>query len=105
MTRLKRLSNNVSPEMRREVEKHVTDKDSNRWRVQQSQLSFLLAKRLLASLPIVPTNERVYELAQYIVIGSFEDISIIEEAETEENWDKWRQRVVDLLKAQKILLS
>ena len=60
-SRLRKVANNVSPNMHREVEKHITDKDGNRYRIQQANMAFLLAKRLLAALPMVPTNERVYE--------------------------------------------
>lgn len=104
MSRLKKVANNVSPNMHREVEKHIKDPAGNRWRVQQSQDAFLIAKRLLAALPIVPTNERVYELAQDIVIGSFEDICPVEEAENEENWEAWKQRTIDLLKSRNIFI-
>lgn len=105
MSRLKKIANNVSPSIHREVEKHITDKDGNRWRVQQAQDAFLIAKQLIASLPIVPTNERVYELAQDITIGSYDDISSIEDAKLEENWKKWRQRTVELLQSKGILLK
>lgn len=104
MSRLRRIANNVSPNMHREVERHITDEDGNRWRVQQSQDAFLVAKHLLAALPIVPTNERVYELAQDIVIGSFDDICPVEEAELEGNWEKWKVRTIDLLKSRNIFI-
>lgn len=103
-TRLKKVANNVSPNMHKEVEKHITDKDGNRWKVQQSQMAFLMAKRLIAALPIVPTNERVYELAQDITIGKFNDISTLEECEKPENWNLWVQRTKDLLISNNILI-
>ncbi len=103
-SRLKRVANNVSKNMHREVEKHIADKDGNRWRVQQSQMAFLIAKRLIAALPIVPTNERVYELSQDIVIGKFDDISSIEECEKEEYWDLWVEGTKELLKSSNILV-
>ncbi len=103
-SRLKKVANNVSPNVHKEVEKHIIDKDGNRSKIQQSRMEFLLAKRLLAVLPIVPTNERVYELAQDISIGKFDDICSIENAEKKENWDKWVERAKELLIANKILI-
>ncbi len=103
-SRLKRVANGVSKNMHREVERHITDKDGNRWRVQQSQMAFLIAKRLIAALPLVPTNERVYELSQDIVIGKFDDICSIEECEKEQYWDLWVQRTKELLKSNGIFI-
>lgn len=96
---MKRLqANNISSEpIRKEVEKQITDPNGNRWRVQYSQNSFLISKRLLSSLPIVPTNERVYELAKDIEIGRFEDISSLDECMENKYWDQWRQRTIDIL--------
>lgn len=103
-SRLRKVANNVSPNMHREVEKHITDKDGNRYRIQQANMAFLLAKRLLAALPMVPTNERVYELAQDITVGKFDDICPIEESEDPNNWDKWVERTKQLLIANGILI-
>ena len=41
-SRLRKVANNVSPNMHREVEKHITDKDGNRYRIQQANMAFLL---------------------------------------------------------------
>lgn len=96
-------ANNVSPSIHKEVEKHVPGGDNNRSKERQSRYEFLLAKRLLAALPIVPTNDRVYDLIQDILIGLYDDISTPEEAESKENWDAWVQRTVDILRSKGIL--
>ena len=53
---------------------------------------------------MAPTNERVYELAQDITVGKFDDICSIEEAEDPNNWDKWVERTKQLLIANGILI-
>ena len=95
------LANNVSPRIHREVEEIISS-DEIRTKVLLSKMEFLIAKRLLAELPIVPTNERLYELAQDIHLGFFEDISSIDEAD--KHWEAWVERTNDLLQSKHILI-
>lgn len=96
-------ANHVSPQMHKEVDKFITDPTQTHSQVIKASDAHLLARRLLQDLPIVPTSERIFELAQEIEIGLFDDLGPIEEAFN--NWDAWKQRVKELLKAQKILVA
>ncbi|MFW6015678.1 MAG: hypothetical protein ACOCRK_04515 [bacterium] len=103
MSRLKKVANNVSPSMHKEVEKFVPGGDNNRSKEIGSRMEFIIAKRLLAELPIVPTNDRVYDLVQDILIGLFDDISSIDDAESKDNWQAWIDRTREILKSKGIL--
>lgn len=100
-SRLKRVANNVSPWMHEQVEKQMTNAKGDTTKKNQSKYEFVIAKRLLMELPIVPTNERVYQLVQDIYIGLFDDISPIEEAER--HWDMWKKRTMEILENTGIL--
>lgn len=102
MSRLTKNANHVSPAMHEEVTRHTVDGNNNRSQVQQAQMEFLISKRLLACLPIVPTNERVYELAQDIQGGLFEDLGDL--VNCEQNWDMWVARTADILRAKGIFV-
>jgi len=101
--RTKKVANHVSPKMHQEVNKYVTDPTQTHSQVIKASETHLLARRLLQDLPIVPTSERIFELAQEIEIGLFDDLGSIEEAEA--NWDAWKERTKEILKAQKILIA
>jgi hypothetical protein len=103
MSRLKKIANNVSPAIHKEVEKQMTNPNADSSKVLLSKEEFVIAKRLLADLPIVPTNERLYELVQEIQLGQFDDISSI--AEAEDHWSEWKQRTLDILRSKNIVLS
>lgn len=102
MSKIKK-ANHVSPAMHEEVNKYLTESDVNRSKLIQSSEAHLVAKQLLSDLPIVPTNERIFELAQYIIMGSFNDISELETAH--DNWEPWKERTMELLKSQGIILA
>lgn len=65
--------------------------------------AFDLAKSLISELPIVPTNDRVYELVQDIERGDYDDISPIEEAG--KHWEEYVERTKEILRGRRILLS
>jgi hypothetical protein len=96
MNRLTKKANHVSPQMHNAVTDHIQG-DHNVTKRLFSNYNFMIAKRLLADLPIVPTNERAYELTQQIQMGLFDDISSVEEAE--QNWDAWLTRTIEYLKS------
>lgn len=99
MSRLKRNANYVSPFIHNEVEKQMTNPEGNTSQVLNAQMDFVIAKRLLADLPIVPTNERTYELCQEIQMGCFEDCG-----DPEENWELWKKRAREILEAKGIFV-
>lgn len=101
MSRLKN-ANHVSPAAHQEVERHVVDGNNNRSLVQQAEMEFVIAKRLLSCLPIVPTNERVYDLVQDMQGGLFEDLGDM--VNCEQNWEDWVTRTGDVLRAKGILV-
>lgn len=96
-------ANHVSPQMHKEVDKYISDPTQTHSQVIKASETYLLARRLLQDLPIVPTSERIFELAQEIEIGLFDDLGPVEKAEA--NWDAWKERTKEILKAQKILIA
>lgn len=66
-------------------------------------LSFQTATDLMAALPLVPVNDRIYELVQDIQSGAFSDISSVEDAQ--DYWEQWVERTKEILRARKILVS
>jgi len=103
INRLK-TANHVSPMMHEEVYQHIISEPSGlRTKEQQSSMSFVIAKELIAALPLVPANEILYNLVQDIEAGYYEDISPVDEAM--KNWDAWKQRAKDLLIAKGILVK
>jgi hypothetical protein len=100
---MKKIANHVSPQMHKEVDKYIEDSTQTHTQVVRANNAMLLARRLLQDLPMVPTNERIFELAQEIEIGLFDDLGPLEEAE--KNWQAWKDRTVEILKAQKILIA
>jgi hypothetical protein len=95
---IKKEGNNVSPKMHEEVEKHIEDsnKGKNRSRELYSQQEYITAKRILAEIPVTPTNERIYELVEDIKKGEFKDISTV--AQAKKNWSDWVKRTTTILK-------
>ena len=70
----KRLSNHVSPYTHDVVTTLVDAPDGNLSRKMNAKESFLIAKQILADLPIVPTGERIYELTQQIQMGLLDEV-------------------------------
>ena len=100
---MKKKANNVSPAMHEEVNKHVVDGDNKRSLEQQAQFEFVIAKRLIASLPLTPTSELVLNLAQDLRNGLFDDLGNI--FECEDNWQDWVDRTYEILRSRRIVLS
>lgn len=100
---LKKKANHVSPRMHKEVELHAINGDNNRSKVQQANRQFLIAKRLLADLPLVPTNNLVYSIVDDMQVGLYDDLGDI--ASCDKNWDEWLNRTAELMRAEGYLLS
>jgi RAB protein geranylgeranyltransferase component A len=90
----KRLSNHVSP-YTHNVVTSIVDKSSTR--LINSNESYLLAKQILADLPIVPTGERVYELTQQIQMGLLDEVCPI--SEVKQHWQECLDTVERYLKS------
>jgi hypothetical protein len=99
MSRLKRNANYVSPFIHKQVEQQMANPEGNTSQVLNAQMDFVIAKRLLADLPIVPTNERTYELCQEIQMGVFSDCG-----DPDENWEEWKQRAREILEAKGVFV-
>ena len=100
---MEKKANNVSPAMHEEVNRHVVDGNNTRSLEQQAQMEFVIAKRLLASLPITPTNERVFDLANDLQNGLFADLGDV--FTCEQNWQDWVERTSELLRTKKVVIS
>lgn len=87
--------------------KKLSDNNFNQSSSQKNQkyftTTFELAKQLIYSLPIVPTNDRIYELVQDIERGDFDDISSVEDAK--QHWDQWVERTKEILRGRGIIAS
>jgi len=111
MSRLKKIANHVSPQVHNAVTEQITRDNpivpkstfDDATKRLYSNYNFMIAKKLLADLPIVPTNERAYELTEQIQIGLYQDISPVEEAE--QHWDAWLERTVVYLHSIGILIG
>ena len=73
----KRLSNHVSPYTHNVVTSLV---DKQATRKMQANDALLLAKQILADLPLVPTGGLTYNLAQSIQFGLLDEVCPIEDA-------------------------
>ena len=81
--------------MHQEVELSTIGGDNLRSKSMLANRQFLIAKRLIAALPLVPTNDLTYNLLDDIQAGFYDDLG-----EAEDNWDAWVQRTVELLVAE-----
>lgn len=104
MSKLKKVANHTS-ELNNQITENevVKDPKTNLNKEGFFATAFELAKSLLSELPIVPTNDRVYELVQDIERGDFDDISPVEEAR--EHWSEYVERTNEILRARRILIS
>ena len=100
---MKRLANNTSRRMHREVELHTINGDNNRSKIQQASWAFLIAKRLVADLPITPTNDVIYSIVDDIQVGLYDDLGDIQQCDR--NWEQWLQRTKEILQSQGRLVS
>lgn len=92
---MKRLIANRSINMNNEVQDFIINNDN---RFDNEYIS--MAKKIIQKIRIMPTYERYYNLAQDIKNGKFDDLPDINN-----NLDLWVERVIELLKKDKILLS
>lgn len=99
MTGITKVANHVSKQIHEEVNGII--KDRNATLKTQSNSAFLIAKQLIDELPLVPTNDRVYDLTQDIMLGSFSDISDVSEAK--KYWNKWVERTKEILHGKGII--
>lgn len=81
--------------MHQEVELSVIGGDNLRSKSMLANKQFLIAKRLIAALPLVPTNDLTYNLLDDIQAGFFDDLG-----EPEDNWNAWLNRTYELLIAE-----
>ena len=91
-------SNHTSPKMHREVELHTIGGDNLRSKFEQANETFVISKRLIADLPLVPTNDLIYSIVDDIQAGLYDDLGPLEKCD--KNWDEWLERTVYILKAQ-----
>jgi len=90
--------NNFSKRIHKEIELRTINGDNNRSKYEQANMIFVIAKRLVADLPIVPTNDVIYSIVDDIQVGLYDDLGTIETCD--QNWDKWLKRTVEILQAQ-----
>ena len=103
MQRLIKRANSTSPRMHKEVELSTINGDNNRSKINQANLAFVIAKRLVADLPLVPTNDLIYSIVDDIQVGLYDDLGSL--ASCDKNWDKWLERTVYILRSQGRLLD
>ena len=72
-----------SPYVSRVIEGIVSEGDTVRT---LANPAFVLAKQLLAALPIIPTGERVYDLTQQLQVGLLDDVCPL--SEVGDHWDE-----------------
>ena len=94
---------NFSKRLHREIELRTIDGDNNRSKYEQASMIFVVAKRLIADLPLVPTNDLVYSIVDDIQVGLYDDLGNVDNCES--NWDQWLQRTVEILQAQGRLIT
>lgn len=96
-------ANHTSPRMHKEVELQTIGGDNNRSKVQLANMQFVISKRLIADLPLVPTNNLIYSLVDDMQVGLYDDLGSIDDCDA--NWNEWLQRTVDILQAEGYLGS
>ena len=95
MQRLIKKANNTSRRMHREVELMTINGNNNRSLIQQADMHFIIAKRIIADLPLTPTNDLTYKLVDDMMEGKYADLGPIDKAEN--NWSCWLDRTKDIL--------
>lgn len=98
MSKLKKVANHTS-----DLNNEIVEKEVSTGKGEYFSTAFELAKALIAELPIVPVNDRIYELVQDIERGDYDDIAPIEEAK--EHWEAFVERTREILRARRILIS
>jgi hypothetical protein len=102
MKRLRRIAAQIgSPYIHRIVNDLITTNTNSSKNL--SDVEFLIAKQIIADLPITPTSERIYDLTDQIKIGLFNDICDI--TEVYDHWPECLDRTKDYLKSIGILME
>lgn len=91
----KKIANNTSRRMHQEVELMTVNGNNNRSLIQLADMHFVIAKRIIADLPLVPTNDLTYKLVDDMMEGKYADLGPIDQAD--DNWDKWLDRTKQIL--------
>lgn len=95
VTRLIKKANNTSRRMHQEVELMTINGCNNRSLLQQADMHFVIARRIIADLPIPPTNDLMYKLVDDMMAGKYADLGPIDKADN--NWSRWLERTKDIL--------
>ena len=102
MKRLKKTAAPIgSPYIHRVVNDLITTNTNSSKNL--SDIEFLIAKQLLADMPIIPTSERLYDLTDQLKLGLFDDICTMEDVYN--HWPECLDRVREYLKSINILLE
>lgn len=103
---LKKASNDGSSFSRRlhkEIELRTINGDNNRSKYEQANMTFVIAKRLIADLPLTPTNDLVYSIVDDIQVGLYDDLGTVNTCDN--NWQDWLNRTIEILQAQGRLIN
>ena len=92
-TRLRKVAN--SRRIYKEIELMTINGNNNRSLLQQADMHFIIAKRIIADLPLSPTNDLMYKIVDDMMEGKYADLGPIDNCD--ENWEQWLQRTKDIL--------
>ena len=95
--------NNFSRRIHKEIELRTINGDNNRSKYEQANMAFVIAKRLIADLPLTPTNDLIYSIVDDIQVGLYDDLGNINNCDN--NWQDWLNRTVEILQAQGRLIN
>lgn len=90
----KRLGNGVSPYTHGVVNDIVENQST---KSDYARPEMVLAKQLLADIPIVPTSERIYDLTEQIQLGLLNEIC--QPADAKEHWQECLNCTIEYLRA------
>lgn len=92
-----------SKRLHKEIELRTINGDNNRSKYEQANMTFVVAKRLIADLPLTPTNDLIYSIVDDIQVGLYDDLGTVNTCDN--NWDQWLKRTIEILKAQGRLID
>lgn len=92
-----------SKRIHKEIELRTINGDNNRSKYEQANMTFVIAKRLIADLPLTPTNDLIYSVVDDIQVGLYDDLGTIDTCEN--NWKDWLVRTIEILQAQGRLIN
>lgn len=81
--------------MHKEVELMTINGNNNRSLLQQADIHFVIARRIIADLPLAPTNDLMYKIVDDMMEGKYADLGPIEQADN--NWSSWLERTKNIL--------